>query len=139
MVRCTAVPNTRVWGRQHNTAEAFASAAVRALKTPAPGGAPSGRVAPDLDPSEDEQDERYDERTDRVLAGDMIRARLKPREKRGKATHWNQPVCGGDGKEQDAKKPGDKRQGAVHRVGLRRPDMRALRLKVICDARFLRF
>jgi hypothetical protein len=79
-----------------------------------------------LDPSEDEQDERYDERTDRVLAGDMIRARLKPREKRGKATHWNQPVCGGDGKEQDAKNPGDERQGAVHRVALRRPATRAL-------------
>jgi hypothetical protein len=52
-----------------------------------------------LDPSEDEQAERYDERTDRVMASDMIGARLKTREKRGKATHWNQPVCGGDGKE----------------------------------------
>ena len=138
MVRCTAVPDTRVGGRQHNTAEAFASAAVRALETPAPD-APSGRVAIDLDASECEQDKRYDERTDRVMASDMIGALLKPREKRRKVPRWNEPVCGGDGKEQDAKKPGDERQGAVHRVALRRPDMLALRLKVICDAQFLRF
>ena len=99
----------------------------------------TSRSAPALEPSEGEQDERYDERTDRVMASDMIGALLKPREKRRKVPHWNEPVCGGDGKEQDAKKPGDERQGAVHRVALRRPDMLALRLKVICHARVLRF
>jgi hypothetical protein len=77
------------------------------------------RSAPDLEPSEGEQDERYDERTDRVLASDVSGARLEPREKRGKATHWNQPVRGGDGKEQDAKKPGDQGQGSVHRADVR--------------------
>jgi hypothetical protein len=44
------------------------------------------RSAPALEPSEGEQDECYDERTDRVLDGGVIRARLEPREKRGKAT-----------------------------------------------------
>jgi hypothetical protein len=48
--------------------------------------------APDLEPSEGEQDERHDERIDRVLAGDVSGTRLEPREKRGKATHWNEPV-----------------------------------------------
>ena len=75
--------------------------------------------APDLEPSEGEQDERYDERTDRVLASDVSGARLEPREKRGKATHWNEPVHDGDGKEQDAKKSGDQRQGSVHRADVR--------------------
>jgi len=75
--------------------------------------------APDLEPSEGEQDERYDERTDCVLASDVSGARLEPREKRGKATHWNQPVHGGDGKEQDAKKSRDQRQGSVHKAALR--------------------
>jgi hypothetical protein len=75
--------------------------------------------APDLEPSEGEQDERYDERTDRVLASDVRGARLESREKRGKATHWNEPVHGGDGKEQDAKKSGDQRQGSVHRADVR--------------------
>jgi len=75
--------------------------------------------APDLEPSEGEQDERYDERTDRVLASDVSGARLEPREKRGKATHWNQPVHSGDGKEQDAKKSRDQRQGSVHKAALR--------------------
>ena len=41
------------------------------------------------------------------LTSDVSGARLEPREKRGKATRWNEPVRGGDGKEQDAKKPGD--------------------------------
>jgi hypothetical protein len=78
------------------------------LETPTTPGDPSAwRSAPALEPSAGEQDERYDERTDRVLASGVSRARLEPREKRGKATHWNQPVRGGDGKEQDAKKPGD--------------------------------
>jgi hypothetical protein len=71
----------------------------------------ASRSAPALEPSEGEQDERYDERTDRVLDGDVSGARLEPREKRGKATRWNEPVHGGDGKEQDAKKSGDQRQG----------------------------
>ena len=74
------------------------------------------RSAPDLEPSKGEQDERYYERSDRVLASNVIGARREPREKRGKTTHWNQPVRGGDGKEQDAKKPGDQRQGSVHRA-----------------------
>ena len=65
------------------------------------------RSAPDLKPSEGEQDERYDERTDRVLASDVSGARLEPREKRGKATCWNEPVRGGNHKEQEAKKSGD--------------------------------
>jgi hypothetical protein len=56
--------------------------------------------APDLEPSEGKQDERYDERTDRMLASDVSGARLEPREKRGKATHWK-----------DAKKPGDSAAG----------------------------
>src|SRR6478672_2600768 len=73
------------------------------------------RSAPALEPSEGEQDERYDERTDRVLDGDVSGARLEPREKRGKATRWNEPVRGGDSKEQDAKKSRDQRQGSVHR------------------------
>jgi hypothetical protein len=58
----------------------------------------TSRSAPALEPSEGEQDEPYDERTDRVLHGDVSGARLEPREKRGKATHWNQPVHDGDGK-----------------------------------------
>ena len=77
------------------------------------------RSAPDLEPSEGEQDESYDERTDCVLASDVSGARLEPREKRGKAAHWNQPVRGGDGKEQDAEKCGDQRQGSVHRANVR--------------------
>jgi hypothetical protein len=86
---------------------------------------PRGRLdssacsAPALEPSEGEQDERYDERTDRVLDGDVIGARLEPREKRGKATRWNEPVHRGDSKEQDAKKSGDQRQGSVHRTDVR--------------------
>jgi adenine-specific DNA methylase len=72
-----------------------------------------------LEPSEGEQDERYDERTDRVLASDVSGARLETREKRGEATHWNEPVHDGDGKEQDAKKSGDQRQGSVHRADVR--------------------
>src|ERR1700722_1535477 len=76
----------------------------------------TSRSAPALEPSEGEQDERYDERTDRVLQGDVSGARLEPREKRGKATRWNEPVHGGDGKEEDAKKSGDQRQGSVHRA-----------------------
>jgi hypothetical protein len=85
-------------------------------------GMPRGRLDPSacsasaLEPSEGEQDERYDERTDRVLDGDVIGARLEPREKRGKATRRNEPVHGGDGKEQNAKKSGDQRQGSVHRA-----------------------
>jgi len=75
--------------------------------------------APDLEPSEGEQDECYDERTDRVLDGDVSGARLEPREKRGKATRWNEPVHGGDGKKQDAKKSSDQRQGPVHRADVR--------------------
>ena len=94
---------------------------------PWPGSSPSGaglrqgawRSAPALEPSEGEQDERYDERTDRVLDGDVSGVRLEPREKRGKATHWNEPVHGGDGKEQDAKKSSDQRQGSVHRADVR--------------------
>jgi len=94
---------------------------------PWPGSSPSGaglrqgawRSAPALEPSEGEQDERYDERTDRVLDGDVSGVRLEPREKRGKATHWNEPVHGGDGKEQDAKKSSDQRQGSVHRAAVR--------------------
>jgi hypothetical protein len=78
----------------------------------------TSRSAPALEPSEGEQDERYDERTDRVLHGDVSGARLEPREKRGKATRWNEPVHGGDSKEQDAKKSGDQRQG-FHRAGVR--------------------
>ena len=79
----------------------------------------TSRSAPALEPSEGEQDERYDERTDRVLHGDVSGARLEPREKRGKATRWNEPVHGGDGKEEDAKKSGDQRQGSVHRADVR--------------------
>ena len=79
----------------------------------------TSRSAPALEPSEGEQDERYDERTDRVLQGDVSGARLEPREKRGKATRWNEPVHGGDGKEEDAKKSGDQRQGSVHRADVR--------------------
>jgi hypothetical protein len=79
----------------------------------------TSRSAPALEPSEGEQDERYDERTDRVLHGDVSRARLEPWEKRGKATRWNEPVHGGDGKEEDAKKSGDQRQGSVHRADVR--------------------
>ena len=69
------------------------------------------RSAPALEPGEGEQDERYDKRTDCVLDGDVSGARLEPREKRGKATHWNEPVHGGDGEEQNAKKSGDQGQG----------------------------
>ena len=69
----------------------------------------ASRTAPALEPSEGEQDEGYDERTDRVLDGDVIGARLEPREKRGKATRRNEPVHGGDGKEQNAKKSGNQR------------------------------
>ena len=72
-----------------------------------------------LEPSEGEQGERYDERTDRVLDVDLSGVRLEPRDKRGKATRWNEPVHGGDGKEQDAKKSGDQRQGSVHRADVR--------------------
>jgi len=54
-----------------------------------------------------------------VLASDVSGARLEPGEKRGKATHWNQPVHGGDGKEQEAEKSRDQRQGSVHRAALR--------------------
>jgi hypothetical protein len=79
----------------------------------------TSRSAPALEPSEGEQDERYDERTDRVLHGDVSGARLEPREKRGKATRWNEPVHRGDSKEQDAKKSGDQRQGSVHRTDVR--------------------
>jgi len=68
-----------------------------------------------LEPSEGEQGELYDERTDRVFDRDVSGARLEPREKRGKTIRWNEPVHGGDGKEQDAKKSGDQRQGSVHR------------------------
>jgi hypothetical protein len=57
------------------------------------------RSAPALEPSEREQDERYAERTDRVLDGYVSGASLEPREKRGKATRWNEPIHGGDGKE----------------------------------------
>lgn len=80
-----------------------------------PGGPSAWRVAPDLEPSEGKQDERYDERTDRVLASDVSGARLEPREKRGKATHWKQPVRCGDDNEQDAKKPGDQREWSLGR------------------------
>jgi hypothetical protein len=80
----------------------------------------TSRSAPALEPSEGEQDERYDERTDRVLHGDVSGARLEPREQRGKATRWNEPVHGGNGKEQDTKKSGDQRQGSVHRAGYTR-------------------
>ena len=59
---------------------------------------------------------RYDKRTDRVLHGDVSGACLEPREKRGKASRWNEPVQSGDGKKQDAKKPGDQRQGSVHKA-----------------------
>jgi len=52
-------------------------------------------------------DERYGERTDGVLDRDVSGARLEPREKRGKATCWNEPVRGGNRKEQEAKKSGD--------------------------------
>ena len=45
-----------------------------------------------------------------MLASDVSGARLEPGEKRGKATHWNQPVHGGDGKEQEAEKSRDQRQ-----------------------------
>jgi hypothetical protein len=79
----------------------------------------TSRCAPALEPSEGEQDERYDERTDRVLHGDVSGARLEPREKRGKATRWYEPVHGGDGEEEDAKKSGDQRQGSVHRADVR--------------------
>ena len=79
----------------------------------------TSRCAPALEPSEGEQDERYDERTDRVLHGDVSGARLEPREKRGKATRWYEPVHGGDGEEEDAKKPGDQGQGSVHRADVR--------------------
>jgi hypothetical protein len=79
----------------------------------------TSRSAPALEPSEGEQDERYDERTDRVLHGDVSGARLEPREERGKATRWNEPVHGGDGKEEDTKKSGDRRQGSVHRADVR--------------------
>jgi hypothetical protein len=58
----------------------------------------------------------YDERTDRVLDGDVSGARLEPREKRGKATRWHEPVHGGNGKEQDTKKSGDLREGSVHKA-----------------------
>ena len=77
------------------------------------------RSAPALEPSKGEQDERYDERTDRVLHCDVSGTRLETREKRGKATRWNEPVHGGDGKEEDAKKSGDQRQGSVHRADVR--------------------
>ena len=77
------------------------------------------RSAPALEPSEGEQDDRYDERTDRVLGGDVSGARPEPREKRGKATCRNEPVHGGDGQEQEAKKSGDQRQGSVHRADVR--------------------
>jgi hypothetical protein len=73
----------------------------------------TSRSAPALEPSEGEQDERYDERTDRVLHGDVSGARLEPREKRGKVTRWNEPVKSSDGKEQDAKKPGDQRPTSI--------------------------
>jgi hypothetical protein len=53
-----------------------------------------------------------------VLDGDVSGARLEPREKRGKATRWDEPVHGGDGKEQDAKKSGDQRQGSFHGADL---------------------
>lgn len=79
----------------------------------------SSRSAPALEPSEGEQDERYGERTDRMLDGDVSRSRLEPWEKRGKVTRWNEPVHGGDGKEQDAKKSCDQRQGSVHRAAVR--------------------
>ena len=65
------------------------------------------RSAPALEPSKGEQDGRYDERTDRVLDRDVSGARLEPREKRGKATCWNEPVRDGNRKEQEAKKSGD--------------------------------
>ena len=73
-------------------------------------------ITPALEPSEGEQGERYDERTDSVLDVDLSGVRLEPRDKRGKATRWNEPVHGGDGKEQDAKKSGDQGQGSVHGV-----------------------
>lgn len=72
-----------------------------------------------MEPSEGEQDERYDERTDRVLDSNVSGARLEPGEKRRKATRWNEPVHGRDGKEQDAKKSGDQRQRSVHRADVR--------------------
>ena len=65
----------------------------------------TSRSAPALEPSEGEQDERYHERTDRVLHGDVSGARLEPQEKRGKATRWNEPVHGGDGKEKTPRSP----------------------------------
>jgi hypothetical protein len=77
------------------------------------------RSATASEPSKGEQDESYDERTDRVLDGDVTGVRLEPREKRGKATRWNEPVHGGDGKEQDTEKSGDQRQGSTHRADIR--------------------
>ena len=88
------------------------------------------RSAPALEPSEGEQDERYDERTDRVLDVDMSVARLEPREKRGKAARWNEPIHGGDGKEQDAKDSGDQRQRFVHRADVREDR----KLSVMCSS-----
>jgi hypothetical protein len=91
------------------------------LETPAAPSDPSAwRAAPDLEPSEGEQNKRYDERTDCVLASDVSGACLEPREKRGKATRWNEPVRSGDDKEQDAKKSRDQWQGSVHRAVLRK-------------------
>jgi hypothetical protein len=55
-----------------------------------------------------------------VLDGDVSGVRLEPREKRGKATRWNEPVHGGNGKEQDTKKSGDQRQESVHRADVTR-------------------
>jgi hypothetical protein len=93
-----------------------------------------------LEPGEGEQDERYDERTDCVLDGDVSGARLEPPEKQGKATRWNEPVHGGDGKKQDAKKSSDQRQGSVHRADVREDRNFPLRaaVKTREDPRFLR-
>jgi hypothetical protein len=54
-----------------------------------------------------------------VLDVDVRVACPEPREKRRKAIRWNEPVNGGDGKEQDAKKSGDQRHGSDHRADVR--------------------
>ena len=72
--------------------------------------------APALEPSEGKQDERYDERNDRMLDVDVRGAIYKPRDKRGKATRWNEPVHDSAGKEHNTKKSGDQRPESVHRA-----------------------
>jgi hypothetical protein len=111
--------NFRFLGRAAGWSSAPRAMERRPVVATPPGLDPSAlRSAPTLEPSEGEQEKRYAKRPDRVLEGDVSGARFEPREKRGKAARWNEPIHGGGGKEEDAEKSSDQRHGSIHRTNV---------------------